>query len=116
MFPYLSGSGFLLQNSAGETAVNDIWYGRVGWLDFTRQAAADWYRSTLRSFLAWGIDAVWNDLNEPAQNWMSDAIYDFNGERRTDAEARNLYALREAAVSYDAQRELRPNVRPWGIS
>ena len=47
---------------------------------------------------------------------MVDAVYDFDGERRSDLEARNVYALHEDAVSYAAQLELRPNVRPWVLS
>ena len=116
LHPFLSASRFFLEDAAGAPVVNSIFYGVVSWLDFTRRAAADWYRNTLAAFLTTGITGVWNDLNEPAQNFMPEAIYDFDGERRTDRQARNLYALKETAITYQAQQLLRPNVRPWVLS
>ena len=114
---WLSQSGFYLTGWGGETLVNQIWFGMVSWLDFSRTAARDWYKEALKGFLGeYHIDAVWNDLNEPAQNHMPEAQYNFDGQPRSDAEARNLYALLEARASYEAQRELRPNVRPWTFS
>ena len=116
LFPFLSASKFLLTRPDGGPNVTDIWFGSVGWFDFTKSSAAAWYIDVLKSFLSTGISATWNDLNEPAANYMVDGIYDFDGERRTDLEARNLYALHESAASYEAQLELRPDVRPWILS
>lgn len=116
LFPYLAASNFLVTRPDGNPNVTDIWFGSVGWFDFTRSTAARWYIDVLKSFLSTGISATWNDLNEPAANYMVDGIYDFDGERRTDLEARNIYALRESTASYEAQLELRPNVRPWILS
>src|SRR6185436_11373032 len=96
--------------------VTDIWFGRVGWFDFTKPTAVRFYVDVLKSFLSTGISATWNDLNEPAANYMVDGIYDFNGDPRTDQQARNVYALHESAASYQAQLEARPNVRPWILS
>src|SRR5262249_14955404 len=74
-------------------------------------------KGAVKGFLgAYQIDGVWNDLNEPAQNFMPEAIYGFDGQPRPDAEARNLYALFEAKTSFEAQRELHPNARPWVFS
>jgi alpha-glucosidase len=112
----LAQAGYFVKNQFGDALVNPIWYGTVSWLDFTKTEAARWYKDALKGFLITGIDAVWNDLNEPAANEMPDASFDFDGSPRGDLEARNVYALREGAASYDAQRELRPGVRPWGIS
>lgn len=112
----LADARFFLTDATGQPVVTPIWFGNVSWLDFTKTGAATWYKDTLKAFLTTGIDAVWNDLNEPAANEMPQAIYDYDGQRRPDLSARNLYALHEAALSYQAQRELRPGVRPWGIS
>jgi alpha-glucosidase len=116
LWPYLSAAQFLVGGPGGGPNVTDIWFGSVGWFDFTKPTAARWYIDVLKSFLSTGITATWNDLNEPAANYMVDAIYDFDGERRTDLQGRNLYALHENTLSYQAQLELRPNVRPWILS
>jgi len=116
LWPYLAGSGYFLTGPDGTPLVNNIFYGNVSWIDFTKPAAHDWYKQTLESFLSTGVTAVWNDLNEPAQNFMPQAIYNFNGQPRSDLQARDLYALNETSVSYAAQQELRPNLRPWILS
>lgn len=117
LFPYLSQSGFLLTDGSGQTLTNQIWFGTVGWLDFSKSAVRNWYQTTLQAFLgSYNIDGVWNDLNEPAQNFMPNAVYDYDGQPRTDSEARDLYALQEAQTSYLAQLKLRPNTRPWIFS
>jgi alpha-glucosidase len=114
---FLAQSDFYLHGSGGQLLINQIWYGLVSWLDFSRTAARNWYKDALKSFLStYVIDGVWNDLNEPAQNFMPEAVYNFDGEPRTDLEARNLYALLMAKTSFEAQRELRPSVRPWIFS
>ena len=109
-------AGYFLQDTTGNSVANDIWYGHVSWVDFTKDAAADWYRSHLMTFLASGIDGLWNDLNEPAQNFMAEAIYNFNGDPRFDLEARNLYALYHTKTSREAMTQLRPNIRPWNFA
>jgi alpha-glucosidase len=116
LWPYLAGSGFVLTDTAGQPLVNNVWYGDVSWIDFTKPSARDWYRSVVPYFLGGSIDGMWVDLNEPAQNYMDGAIYDVDGQHRTDVETRNIYALHEAAVDYDAQKATHPNTRPWSMS
>ena len=116
LWNYMSASKFFLTGSGGTSLVNSIWYGDVSWIDFTKPAARDWYKQVLKTFLAQGISATWDDLNEPAQVFMPQAMYDNGGVPQTDQQARNTYALNETAVSYQAQKELRANVRPWVLS
>src|SRR5262249_14907159 len=114
---WLDRSNFYLKRWDGQTLTNQIWFGLVSWLDFSKTVVRDWYKGAVKGFLgAYQIDGVWNDLNEPAQNFMPEAIYGFDGQPRPDAEARNLYALFEAKTSFEAQRELHPNARPWVFS
>jgi alpha-glucosidase len=112
----LSASAFFLTNGAGQTLVNNIFYGDVSWFDFTKPSTRAWYSDAIKTYLQTGISGVWNDLNEPAQNSMSEAMYDFGGDPRTDQQARNIYALQEVSLNYQAQQELRPNIRPWILS
>jgi alpha-glucosidase len=116
LWSYFGAQNFLLKGPNGQPLVNEIWAGFVSWFDFTNARARRWYMDYLKAFLTTGIDAVWNDLNEPAQNYMPEAIYDGDGTPRTDLEARNVFALIEARTSHDAQLELRPDTRPWSLS
>lgn len=112
----LAEAGYFLLNRAGEPVINTIFTGDVSWIDFTKSALRSWYKEVLKVFLSTGVSAIWNDLNEPAQNVMPEAIYDFDGEQRTDLQARNLYALKEVSLSAETLKELRPNERPWILS
>lgn len=116
VYPYMAASKFFIGDKDGRPLVNEIFYGQVSWIDFTKDSTRDWYKEVFKIFLSTGVDGVWNDLNEPAQNYMPEAVYDFNGERRTETQARNLYALNITSLTYETMRELRPNVRPWIFS
>lgn len=112
----IGSAPFFLSDSKRNTLVNNIFYGDVSWYDYTLSPFRLWYKRRLQSFIGDFISGIWNDLDEPAQNFMPEAIYDFDGQRRTDLEARNLYALNSTSLSYEALLEARPNVRPWVIS
>lgn len=116
LWSYMRGSNFFLTGQDGSSLINSIWYGNVSWIDFTNPAARTWYKQVLEMFLSQGISATWDDLDEPAQVFMPQAIYNNGGQPQSDLQARNTYALNETALSYQAQSELRVNVRPWVLS
>lgn len=108
--------GYLVKNADGTTKVSSIWYGDVSFIDFTSARARQWYLPQLIDFLRLGVDGVWNDLNEPSQNFMPQAVYDFYGQSKPDDYARNLYALHQLSLTFEAMRKAQPDVRPWAIS
>jgi alpha-glucosidase len=116
LWPYLAGSRYLLEDANGAPVVSSIWYGDVGFIDFTKDSARTWYSQVLQQFFSQGVTAAWNDLNEPAAVYMPTALFNYNGENRSETEARNIYALAENALSYQSQLDLRPNQRPWALS
>jgi alpha-glucosidase len=116
LWPTFDYYHYFLTDAQGQSVVNDIFYGTVSWIDFTRPATRSAYKGLLKTFLSTGVSAVWNDLNEPARNFMPEAIYDFAGERRSDLQARDLYALNNVSLTHETLREMRPNQRPWIIA
>jgi alpha-glucosidase len=116
LWSYFDAEGDFVRNTSGQSLVGSIWFGDVSFIDFTRSATRTWYAEQLKSFLSVGISGLWLDLNEPADNFMPDAVYDFDGDPRSDLESRDLYALLEAQTAYQAQLELRTNTRPWNFS
>ncbi len=116
LYGSLDGGRFFVRNTFDQSVVTSIFLGDVSWLDFTKSAVIDWYKSQLAVFLSKGVSALWNDLNEPASNLMPLAIYDFDGAPRMEDETRNIYALYENLMAYEAQLQARPNVRPWNLS
>lgn len=122
LWDLLAWSGHFVRAPDGAPLVNTIWYGLVSWLDFTQPAAATWFGDMVKAFISTGITALWLDLNEPAQNFMPEAVYLGMGnsvnapEARSDLQIRNLYALLEAKTAYQALAEARPGMRPWLFS
>ena len=117
LWSFLDAIGFFLTDSStGGSFMDEIFLGEVSWLDFSKTAMRNWYSESLQVFLSTGVSAVWNDLNEPAQDFMPTAVHDYDGQPRTDQQARNLYALRETSLSFEAQQSLRPDGRPWVLS
>ena len=107
---------YLVRNRDGTPLVMPIWYGDVSYVDFTNVEARKWYKPHLADFLKLGIDGVWNDLNEPSQNFMPQAMYSYFGSNQPDRYARNVFSLHHVSLTDETQLEARPNVRPWAIS
>ena len=116
LWSYLDAAHHFATGPDGSSLVNSIWFGDVSWIDFTSSSTRTWYKAQLGTFLSTGIDGLWNDLNEPANNFMPEAIFNFDGNPRKEPETRNLYALLVNQTAYEAQLQLRPNVRPWNFS
>ena len=114
-YNYLAQSHYFLEDSAGQPVLGNIFlpFGDVSWFDYTKPEAGQFYVNLLKAFLQTGISGIWNDINEPASNYMPQAIYDFGGQKRTDQQARNLYALNNVRLTRKAMLDLRPNERPF---
>ncbi|WDE97489.1 glycoside hydrolase family 31 protein [Lentisphaera profundi] len=46
--------------------VGNVWPGPCAFPDFTNQECNDWWSKLFPEFISFGIDGVWNDMNEPA--------------------------------------------------
>lgn len=112
----LDAARYFIRDDFEQSVVTNIFMGDVSWIDFSKEAVREWYKQQLGVFMSVGVSALWNDLNEPASNQMPFAIYDFDGEPRREEEARNIYALLENRMAYEAQIAARPGVRPWNLS
>ncbi|MBN9657931.1 MAG: DUF5110 domain-containing protein [Acidobacteria bacterium] len=106
----LLGSNRLPYNS-------DLFLGTVGWIDFGYEPARSWYKSRLVPFLTNGIDGIWNDLNEPADNYMPQSVIHRNGGKEySHVAVRNLYPVQQTSLSYQALLEAHPGKRPFVLS
>ncbi len=115
LYNFLAQSGYFLKDGNGDVVLNEIFlpFGQVSWFDYTKTSAGEFYMDKLKTFLDTGVSGIWNDINEPASNHMPQAIYDFDGQKRSDLEARNLYALNNVMWTQRAMLEHRPNERPF---
>lgn len=105
---------------------HDYWYfvggastGSMLWLDFSKTAARDWWRAQHAGFLAYGIDGIWNDLNEPDElggAWPTDVKYSFDGSPVNHNKTATQYCLLETTSSYQALLDHAPHRRPFVLS
>jgi alpha-glucosidase len=116
LYSPLVTAGFFLGDGTGKSLQATTFIGPASFLDFSKTQVRNWYEPWLGSFLQSGINAVWNDMDEPWANYIPNAVYGFDGNPRTDLQARNIYALQQASASYEAQQHLNPNLRPWVLT
>ena len=108
--------GYFVTDGKGAPLSANLFLGQVSFIDFTRSDARLEYEYLLGNFMQTGISAVWNDLDEPAANYIPYATYSFDGSPRTDQQARNIFALNQTRASYEAQQQWRPTQRPWVLT
>ena len=100
----------------GENYTGEVWPGWSHFPDYTKEAVRKWWGEWIKYYIDKGIDALWNDMNEPAA-WgqsLPDLIeFDYEGESATHKRARNVYGMQMARSTYDgAKKHLKGN-RPF---
>lgn len=116
LWPWLAGNNWLVKDGTGQPLVTPIWMGDVSFIDFTKAAASDFFRTQLTTFLKTGVNGLWADLNEPAANEMPHAVFDFDGQPRSETATRNIYALVEMPALHRALQDAHPGQRPFIVS
>ena len=58
--------GYFCKKADGETFVGAVWPGKAVFPDFLREEVRAWFGSCYRPMLEAGVEAIWNDMNEPA--------------------------------------------------
>ncbi|HMO99818.1 MAG TPA: glycoside hydrolase family 31 protein [Kiritimatiellia bacterium] len=110
----------------GNQVVTPIFFGNVSWIDFTSTSAGNWWKGKLSNFFnSYPFEAVWNDLNEPAdaETLPRNALYWMDGRfgsnfdsRRWHVNVKNTYCIFETKVTFEALKEQYPDRRPYVIS
>lgn len=100
-----------------------VWPGPTVFPDFTRSETREWWAGLYDEFLATGMDAVWNDMNEPANlEDLPDKALPLDVVHRADAELggpgpharyRNIYGMQMTRASHAGMRAARPDRRPF---
>jgi alpha-glucosidase len=100
----------------GENYSGEVWPGWSHFPDFTKLTVRKWWGEWVKFYTEKGIDALWNDMNEPAA-WgqsLPDLIeFHYEGEGATHKRARNVYGMQMARSTYEgAKKHLKGN-RPF---
>jgi alpha-glucosidase len=107
----------------GTRFMGPVWPGDCHFPDFTDPAVRGWWGGLYQSLIDAGIDAFWNDMNEPAlitsrkgDTIPDHALHSWEGRGSTHAEAHNVYGMQMVRASTEGLKKLRPDQRPFIIS
>ena len=116
LFEEARSQGLLISEADGSPAWVQFW-GEVGaYLDFTKAAAADWWKAKVTSaLLDYGMAGIWNDNNE-FEIWSDRAVAAGFGEPRPARQIKPLQTLAMIRASRDAQLAHAPDKRPFQVS
>jgi alpha-glucosidase len=116
--PYEEGvkQNYFVKYPDGENYAGEVWPGWSHFPDYTHEAVRAWWGEHVRFYTDMGIDALWNDMNEPAA-WgqsLPDLIEFHNeGEKTTHKQARNLYGMQMARSTYEGAKKALKGNRPF---
>jgi alpha-glucosidase len=113
-----------VKNSWWGTYVGQVWPGDCVFPDFTIPSVRSWWAGLYPSFMANGIDGIWNDMNEPGI--FSEASHTMpldNIHRGGDGwpvgsheQYHNIYGMQMVRASRDGMQSANPNKRPFVLS
>lgn len=103
----------------GAPALGKVWPDTSAFPDFTKAAVRAWWGASQAALLDPGVRGIWNDMNEPASFFgqtLSELVeFDGDGHPATHLEIHNQYGTLMGRASYEGQRRLRPDQRPFSI-
>ncbi|WP_174296631.1 glycoside hydrolase family 31 protein [Sphingomonas bacterium] len=112
----VAAAGFFVADAAGLPVEAQFWDEIGSYIDFTKPAAARWWRGQVGSaLLDQGIEATWNDNNE-YELWDARARFDGFGDPCPAAAMRPVLPMLMTRASRQAQVAARPDRRPYVVT
>lgn len=115
-FPYEDGikKNTFVPYVDGQLFEGGVWPGICHFPDFTNPQVRKWWASLCTYYTDLGIDAFWNDMNEPAvwgQVFPTHTLFDYDGHGATFKKVGNVYGLLMSRASYEGLRAKNKNKR-----
>jgi len=114
-----------VRDENGEVYNGEVWPGVCVFPDYLNHEVRVWWSKLYKDFMAYNIDGVWNDMNEPAVfNVESKTMPETNVHRAdpelggTDTHDRyhNVYGMQMIRATRQGVIEANPNKRPFVLS
>ncbi|MBL4651551.1 MAG: glycoside hydrolase family 31 protein, partial [Flavobacteriales bacterium] len=103
----------------GEYYKGEVWPGESYFPDFTASKTRKWWGEQLKFYTEVGIKGIWNDMNEPAawgQCLPNNIEFEFESQRTTHREARNVYGMQMARATQEGVKNQLENERPFVLT
>ncbi len=103
----------------GQPWTAQVWPGWCHFPDFTKPEARLWWGENFEEYVKLGIAGFWNDMNE-VSSWGQEVpsllTFDWEGEKTSYREAKNVYGLQMARATYEGTKKLMNGLRPMNIT
>jgi alpha-glucosidase len=103
----------------GTNYTGQVWPGWCHFPDFTNPKARQWWKEQLKEYINAGVTGLWNDMNEIATwgNMLPENMeMDFEGNKSSMRQGRNVYGFQMARSSYEAAKFWMKNKRPFNLT
>src|SRR5713226_5497952 len=130
---------YFSRHQNGELFKGNVWPGGCVFPDFSRSDVRYWWGNLHLELLDQGVDAIWDDMNEPsvthlpsqhdepsihANTMSSDVLHQAGGDQATGPDGppvshalfHNAYGMEMARATYEGLLRLRPNRRPFVLT
>ncbi|HEX8875886.1 MAG TPA: TIM-barrel domain-containing protein [Phycisphaerales bacterium] len=114
-----------VQAKDGTTYQGEVWPGMCVFPDYLRKETRQWWATLYKDFMAYGIDGVWNDMNEPAVFNVKAKTMPEDNIHRADPELggtgshlqyHNVYGMFMVKASREGIMAANPDKRPFVLS
>lgn len=103
----------------GQPWTAQVWPGWCHFPDFTNQDARTWWGEKFMGYVNLGVSGFWNDMNEIAtwgQQPPSLIEFDWEGNKTTYRQAKNVYGMLMAKSTFEGTKKLMNGLRPLIIT
>lgn len=107
----------------GKFFIGAVWPNDSVFPDFSNEKCRTWWKEELKSFISkYGIDGIWNDMNEPCvfnndyKTMLENCLHESDFGVIEHKEFHNRYGFEMSRCSHEAQNELRPNIREFSMT
>lgn len=124
---------YFVRRGDGSLFTGVVWPGESAFPDFSREEVRRWWGERHRTLLDAGIAGIWDDMNEPSLTdflaqlggtphgtTMPDDVLHFpdgtGAPPLPHAAFHNAYGMQMARATYEGQRSLRPDRRPFVLT
>ncbi|MFA5138770.1 MAG: TIM-barrel domain-containing protein [Elusimicrobiota bacterium] len=125
VFSALMAGGHAVLAADGSTFFGKVWPGKVVFPDFLRSETRRWWAGLYKNWLSYGVDGVWNDMNEPAVFETPTKTMPEDNIHRADAKLggagpharyHNVYGMMMIRATREGIQAARPDRRPFVLT
>lgn len=107
----------------GEDYQGQVWPGKCVFPDYTRPETQKWWADLHKDFMSYGIDGIWNDVNEPSVKEETRTMPDDNWHRGGEGllpgphvKYHNVYGMLMVKATRDGILAANPDKRPFVLT